>query len=108
MSKQHPSKKLTLAEAAEALAEAASLEADSMATKQLAQNLDSLKASVDSNLNRVVQTMKSSNDNFDNKIDALNEHVQQVKNEIGGLKDEMTAVRMLLQEEKKQKALVLL
>ena len=100
--KKQPSKKLTLAAAAEALVEAASLEADSMTQKQLAQNLDSLKASFDSNLNRAVQSVKSSNENFDAKMNTLNQHVM---NEIGALKDEITAVKMLLEEEKKQKTL---
>ena len=102
MSTQQPSKKLTLAAAAEALVEAASLEAESMTQKELAQNLDSLKASFDSNLNRVVQSVKSSNENFDAKMNTLNQHV---KSEIGALKDEITAVKMLLEEEKKQKTL---
>ena len=86
MSTQQPSKKLTLAAAAEALAEAASLEAESMTQKELAQNLDSLKASFDSNLNRVVQSVKSSNENFDAKINTLNQHVAGVKDEIVALK----------------------
>jgi len=102
MSTQQPSKKLTLAAAADALVEAASLEADSMTQKELAQNVDSLKESFDNNLNRVVQTMKSSNENFDAKMNTLNQHV---KDEIGALKDEITAVKMLLEEEKKQKTL---
>ena len=98
MSKQQSSKKLTLAAAAEALVEAASLEADSMTQKQLAQNLDSLKASFDSNLNRVVQSVKSSNENFDAKINTLNQHV-------AGVKDEIVALKSLLEEETKQKTL---
>ena len=53
-----------------------------MTQKQLAQNLDSLKASFDSNLNRVVQSVKSSNENFDAKINTLNQHVAGVKDEI--------------------------
>ena len=98
MSEQQPPKKLRLASAAEALVEAASLEADAMTQKQLAQNLDSLNASFDGNLNRVVQTMKSSNENFDAKINSLNQHVTGVKNEISALKS-------LLEEETKQKTL---
>ena len=79
MSKQQPSKPLTLAAAAaaEALAEAASLEADSMTQKQLVQNLDSMKKSFDNNLNRVVQSVNASNENFDAKINTLNQHVPQ-------------------------------
>ena len=86
MSEQPSAKKPRLAAAAEALIEAASLEVGSVTQKQLAQNLDSLKASFDSNLNKVVQTMKSSNENFDAKINTLNQHVASVKSEIGALK----------------------
>ena len=98
MSKQQPSKNLTLAAAAEALVEAASLEADSMTQKQLVQNLDSLKTSFDNNLNRVVQSVKSSNENFDAKINTLNQHVT-------GVKEEIIVLKTLLEEEKKQKTL---
>lgn len=98
MSKQQPSKNLTLAAAAEALVEAASLEADSMTQKKLAQNLDSLKTSFDNNLNRVVQSVKSSNENFDAKINTLNQHVT-------GVKEEIIALKALLEEEMKQKTL---
>jgi hypothetical protein len=98
MSKQQSTKKLMLAAAAEALVEAASLEADAMSQKQLAQNLDSLKVSFDSNLITVVQTLKASNENLDAKINTLNQHLTGVKNEINALKS-------LLEEEKKQKTL---
>ena len=87
-----------LAAAAEALVEAASLEADAATHKQLAQNLDALKTSFASNLNRVVHTVKSSNENFDAKINTLNQNVQDVKNEI-------VAMKALLEEERKQKTL---
>jgi hypothetical protein len=87
--------KLTLAAAAEALIEAAGLEADAISQKEMLQNLDSLKASLDSNLVTVVQTMKASNDNL---INTLNHHLTGVKNEIN-------ALRSLLEEEKKQKTL---
>eukprot|EP00984_Skeletonema_dohrnii_P006295 scaffold2252_cov129-Skeletonema_dohrnii-CCMP3373.AAC.2 len=85
----------TLNQHVEALAETASLEAESMTQKELAQNVDSLKGSFDNNLNMVVQNMKSYNDTLN----------QNVKDEIGALKDEITAVKMLLEEEKKQKTL---
>ena len=65
-----------LAAAAEALIEAASLEADAMTKKALIQSLDSLKASFDGNLNKVVQTVKSSDENFDAKINTLTQHVK--------------------------------
>ena len=80
------SKKPRLAEAAEALIEAASLEADAVTQKQLVANLESLKTSSDSNLNKVVQKMDSSNENFDAKINTLNQHLVDVKSEIGALK----------------------
>ncbi len=60
-----------LAAAAEALLEAANLEADSFAQTKLAQNLDNLKASLDA------------------KINTLNQHVAGVKSEIGSLKSLM-------------------
>lgn len=74
------------------------MEADSMTQKQLVQNLDSLKASFDNNLNRVVQSVKSSNENFDAKINTLTQHVT-------GVKEEIIALKNLLEEEKKQKTL---
>ena len=49
-----------LAAAAEVLIEAASLESDAMTQKQLANHLDSLKSSLDCNLNMVVQKIQSS------------------------------------------------
>jgi enoyl-[acyl-carrier-protein] reductase (NADH) len=48
-----------LAAAAEVLIEAASLESDAMTQKQLANHLDSLKSSLDCNLNMVVQKIQS-------------------------------------------------
>jgi hypothetical protein len=66
-----PTKKNRLAEAAEALIEAASLETDSMTQKKLTANLDSLKSSFADNLNIVVQKLQSSNENFDAKINTL-------------------------------------
>jgi anti-sigma factor ChrR (cupin superfamily) len=94
-----------LAAAAEALVEAASLEADAATHKQLAQNLDALKTSFASNLNRVVHTVKSSNENFHAKINTLNQNVQDVKNEIVAMKNEIVAMKALLEEERKQKTL---
>ena len=69
-----------LAAAAEALLEAANLEADSFAQTKLAQNLDNLKASLDA------------------KINTLNQHVAGVKSKIGALKS-------LMEEECKAKTL---
>ena len=56
---------------AEALIEAASLESDALIQKQLANNLDSLKSSFDVNLNKVVQKIQSSNENFDARVPFL-------------------------------------
>ena len=92
------SKKPRLAEAAEALIEAASLEADAVTQKQSVANLESLKTSFDSNLNKIVQKMDSSNENFDAKINTLNQHLMGVQNEIGALKS-------LMEEERKRKTL---
>ena len=92
------SKHSKLAAAAEALIEAASLESDAITQKQLANHLESLKLSFDSNLNKVVQKMQSSNENFDAKINMLQQHVNLVKCEIGALK-------VIMEEECKQKTL---
>eukprot|EP00956_Cyclotella_meneghiniana_P010874 scaffold15231_cov66-Cyclotella_meneghiniana.AAC.12 len=92
------SKNPGLAAAAEALIEAASLEADSVTQKQLLANLDSLKTSFDSNLNKVVQKMDSSNENFDAKINTLDQRLVEIKSEIRMLKK-------LMEEESKQKTL---
>jgi len=83
---------------AEALIEAASLESDALTQKQLANNLDSLKSSFDVNLNKVVQKIQSSNENFDAKMDTLQQHVNLVKCEIG-------ALNVMMVEESKQKTL---
>lgn len=88
-------KKSRLAAAAEALIEAASLEADSFTNKKLAENLESLKTSFDGNLNEVVQKLDSSNENFDAKINALTQHV-------AGVKSELNALKSLMMEEYKQ------
>jgi predicted RNase H-like nuclease (RuvC/YqgF family) len=95
-----PTKKNRLAEAAEALIEAASLETDSMTQKQLTANLDSLKSSFVDNLNRVVQKLQSSNENFDAKINTLNQHVHDLKIEMGALKK-------IMENQTKQKTLEL-
>ena len=95
---QQPSKKPRLAAAAEALIEAASLETDTMTQKRLTASLDSLKSSFDDNLNRAVQTVKSSNENFDTKINTLSQHMADVKKEIGALK-------VIMEREEKQKTL---
>ena len=92
-----PAKKC-LAAAAEALIEAASLEVDSMTQKRLESNLDSLKTSFDNKLNTLVQTVQTSNENFDAKINTLDQHVE-------GLKREVSAIKTLLEEEKKHKTL---
>ena len=95
---EKPSKKPRLAAAAEALIEAASLETDAMTQKRLTESLDSLKVSFDNNLNKTVQKIQSSNENFDAKINTLSQHVI-------GLKSEMEEVKTLLEHEKKQKTL---
>lgn len=93
-----PTKKNRLAEAAEALIEAASLETDSMTQKKLTANLDSLKSSFADNLNIVVQKLQSSNENFDAKINTLNQHVHDLKIEMGALKK-------IMENQTKQKTL---
>ena len=100
---EKPSKKPRLAAAAEALIEAASLETDAMTQKRLTESLDSLKVSFADNLSRAIETMESSNDNFNTKINTLNQHVVSVKAEIGTLKDEISAMKQIQQDERKDK-----
>ena len=95
-----PTKKNRLAEAAEALIEAASLETDSMTQKKLTANLDSLKSSFADNLNIVVQKLQSSNENFNAKINTLNQHIHDLKIEMGALKK-------IMENQEKQKTLEL-
>jgi len=93
-----------LAAAADALIEAASLDlkAGSMTQKQLAKNLDSTKTLFDKNLNKVVQTMQSSNKNFDTKTNTLCQYVEIVKSGIASMKDEISAMKTLQEAEKKK------
>jgi hypothetical protein len=92
---EQSAKKPRIAAAAEALIEAACLEADAFTKKKLAENLESLKSSFDSNLNRVVQKLDASSENFDAKINTLNQHV-------AGLKSDIGALRTLMEDEYKQ------
>ena len=61
-------------------------------------NLDSLKSSFADNLNIVVQKLQSSNENFDAKINTLNQHVHDLKIEMGALKK-------IMENQEKQKTL---
>lgn len=88
-----------------ALIEAASSGADAVTQKQLVAKLDSLKFSFDNNLNKVVQSMKSSNENFDAKINTLNQHVASVKSEISAVKSDLGDLKALMEEDRKQKML---
>lgn len=58
---------------AEALIEAASLESDAITPEKLADNLNSLKSSIDGNLNKTL------NENFDAKMITLQKHVNLIK-----------------------------
>ena len=62
------------------------MEMDSMTQEKLTGNLESLKLSFADNLNRVVQKMQSPNENFDTKINTLNQHVHNPKIKIEVLK----------------------
>ena len=62
------------------------MEMDSMTQEKLTGNLESLKLSFADNLNRVVQKMQSPNENFDTKINTLNQHVHNTKIKIEVLK----------------------
>lgn len=93
---QGPHKQARLAAAAEALVEAASLQTNVLTQK-------GLDASLNSNLNRVVQTMKSSNENFDAKINTVNQHLADMKSEMGVLQTEISAMKKVLQDERRDK-----
>ncbi len=69
-----------------------------MTQKKLATDLDSLKSSFDDNLNRMVNKMQSSNENFDAKMNTLNQHVLNMRSDIAALKT-------TLEDERKQKTL---
>ena len=77
-----------LTEAAEALVEAATLEADGATNKEVVAALESLKTSFDNKLNTVIQKIDSSNENLDAKINSLNQH--------------LGAIKMMMEEEHKQ------
>jgi len=105
MSEQSPSKQTRLAAAAEALVEAASLEVDAATKKKLVDGLDALKSSLDENLNRVVQKMQSSNEDFDAKINSLSQHVDGAKAEVSAIRNDVATIKSLLEEDRKQKIL---
>ena len=96
-------KNAKLAEAANALIEAASLEADAMTQKKLTANLDSLKLSFADSLNRVVNKMQSSNENFDAKMNTLNQHVSNLSLHVLNIRIDILALKTTLEDEKKQK-----
>jgi hypothetical protein len=81
-----PTKNNRLSKAVEALIEVATMETDAMTQKKMTANLNSFKSTFADNLNRVVQKMQSSNENFDAKINTLNQHMQDVESNIGPLK----------------------
>ena len=92
--------------------EAATQVADAMALEQLVLDLNSLKESVDHNLNTVVEAMKSPNELFNTKIDILTQHVASVNTEITNLtsgiervKKDIGAIKWELEEERKQQTL---
>ena len=69
--------------------EAATLESGTAGNKAVVAGLESLTASFDSNLNTVVQKIITSNENFDGKINSLNQHLASVKNDIGAMKENL-------------------
>jgi len=91
-------KESRLFNAAEALVEAALLDAGTASQKELASKLEALQISFDNKLNTVIQTQKASDLNFDNKINTLNQHLVE-------LKKDMSMISSSIQEENKQKAL---
>ena len=104
-SEQSPSKQTRLAAAAEALVDAVSLEVDAATKKNLVGGLDALKSSLDENLNRVVQKMQSSNEDFDAKINSLSQHVDGAKAEVSAIRNDVATIKSLLEEDRKQKIL---
>jgi len=91
-------KESRLSNAAEALVEAALLDAGTASQKELASKLEALQISLDNKLNTVIQTQKASDLNFDNKINTLNQHLVE-------LKKDMSKISSSIQEENKQKTL---
>jgi len=91
-------KESRLSNAAEALVEAALLDAGTASQKELASQLETLQISLDNKLNTVIQTQKASDQNFGNKINTLNQHLVE-------LKKDMSMISSSIQEEKKQKTL---
>ena len=75
-----PNKKQRLVEAAEALVQAASMEVDTMTQQKLSKDLEALKESFERKLNYVTQTVKSNSENFDTKINTVNQNLVAVKN----------------------------
>ena len=82
---QPPTKQARLTAAAEALLEAASLETNVLTQKGLDASL------------------KSSNENFDAKINTVNQHLADVKSEMGVLQTEIRAMKKVLQDERRDK-----
>ena len=89
------SAKRRLTKAAEALVEAATLDAGTVTNKEVVVALESLKTSFDNKFNTVVQKIDSSNENFDAKINSLNQHLESVKTDIRLMKE-------MMEEENKQ------
>jgi hypothetical protein len=85
--------------------EEANSETNTMAQQQLTANFDYLKSSFDDNLNRVVNRMQSSNENFDAKINTLNQHVLSMKCNLEALRIDIGALKKIQEDEKKQKTL---
>eukprot|EP00956_Cyclotella_meneghiniana_P010873 scaffold15231_cov66-Cyclotella_meneghiniana.AAC.11 len=88
-----------------ALIEAASLEADAVTQKQLVGNIESLKTSFDSILNKVAQKMDSSNKYFDAKINTLNQQLDDVKSHLVLVNNKVGTLKSLMEEDCKRKTL---
>jgi len=91
-------KESRLSNAAEALVEAALLDAGTASQKELASKLEALQISFDNKMNTMIQTQKASDLNFDKKINTLNQHLVD-------LKKDMSTMSSSIQEENKQKTL---
>ena len=82
-----------LVTAAEELLQASGVEVASERQKTISADLVSFKESVDAKLSTVVQTINSSNTNFDDKLKTTNQHIVALKAEVASLKGEVASLK---------------
>ena len=71
----------------------------------LTESLDSLKSSFDDNLVRVVKEIQSSNEKLDSKMSILSQNVHDLKLHVVNASKDMGALKMIIEDEKKHRAL---